>query len=144
MANEATITSSLVLKKGNVEYRSAPSSFKSDVTLEAGPSPGKITATIAGVDVDLTEVTSLGGLCRIQNQDTVTSSVNFLQVGMWDGVSFYPMLELLQGETYIYRIARNLGQEFGTGTGTTGSPINTLRLKTFNASIAVLVEIFNK
>jgi len=144
MANEATINSYLQIKKGNLDYSSRPTSFKATVTTEAGPSPGQVTVTQAGVNIDLTEITVPGGFCRIQNIDSVTSSTNYLEVGIWDGSSFYPLMELLQGESYVFRLARNLGEEFGVGTGTTGAGINTLRLKAFSASMSAVVEAFNK
>lgn len=144
MADEASVRSSLNIDKGNVSYRSNPTRFLADVGVEAGPSPGKITVTQEGVDVDLSEVTTPGGFCWVQNQDTVSSSTNFVEAGIWDGSTFYPLMELLQGEAYVFRLARNLTEEYGTGTGTTGASVNTFRLKSYNASVPVTVHAFSK
>lgn len=135
----------LQIKDGNLFYRPGSTTFKADLDGDAyGPTPGNLLVTVAGIDVDLSNLSSLGGWCRIQNLDEVASSANFLSIGAWDGVTFYPIHELLQGEFYICRLSRDLGEEFGTGTGTTGAAINTLRLKADNATIPVLVEAFNK
>ncbi len=72
------------------------------------------------------------------NQD----STNFVEFGIWDGTSFYPVGRLLAGESYVLRLSPNLGEEYGTGTGTTGEGINTLRFKADTASVNVLVEAF--
>jgi len=137
MANEATIRASLTIVNGNLNYRSFPSEFKADVAGTLGPTPGAFSATLAGVDVDFSELTT-PGLCRIANLD----STNFVEVGIWDGVSFYPFMDILAGEWWVYRIAASLTDEFGTGTGTTGPAINTLRIKADTAACNVVVEAF--
>lgn len=139
MADEAQIRSSLQIEVGKLEYQSKPTAFKADVSVAGGPTPGTILCTTDGTDVSLSELT-IPGLCRIQNLD----NANFVEVGIWDGVSYYPMMELLTGETFVFRLARDLGEEFGTGTGTTGAAINTLRIKADTASCEVLVEAFEK
>lgn len=139
MANEAQIRTSLQITIGNTEYRNQPTAFVADVSVGKGPTPGAFTATTAGTDTDLSELT-VPGLCRIQNLDTT----NFVEVGIWDGTTFYPMLDLLAGESYVLRLSANLSQEFVTGTGTVGASINTLRFKADTASVIVLVEAFEK
>ncbi len=139
MASEASIRTSLQIKSGKLEYRSQPTAFLADVSGSKGPTPGAIAATIAGVDVDLSELT-VNGLCRIMNLD----DTNFIEVGVWDGVSFYPMMDLLAGESFVFRLSADLGKEFGTGTGTTGTDVNTLRIKADTASCDVLVEAFER
>lgn len=147
MPNEATIQSSLqiLFPSGVADYRGQPTQFNADVGVDAGPYVGVKSVTQAGINIDLSALTSLGGFCRFHNQDTVASSTNYVEVGAWDGTAiFFPLLELLPGETYVVRLSRNLGEEFGTGTGTTGAGNNFLRLKAFNATVNVLVEAFNK
>lgn len=146
MANEAQVRSSLQILKqtGAIErinYQGKPTVFNADVTGVKGPSPGSVTATVAGTDVDFSEL-AVPALCRLQNQD----ATNFVEYGIWDpeGDKFYPLGELLPGETYVLRLSRNLQEEFGTGTGTTGADTNRLRLKADTASVNVLVEAFEK
>lgn len=141
MADEASIRSSLQITKGEIEYRSNPTQFLADVTGSKGPTPGAVTVTTAGTDIDFSELTT-PALCRIQNQD----STNFVEYGIWDpeGNTFYSLGEILPGETYVLRLSRFLQEEFGTaaGTGTTGADTNRLRFKAQVASINVLVEAF--
>ena len=140
MADEAQVRSSLQIVEGKVDYRSQPTVFLANVAAGTkGPTPGALTATVAGIDVSLTELTT-PGLCRIMNLD----GTNFVEVGIWDGSTFYPLMDLLAGETFVIRLSAALGQEFGTGTGTTGGPVNTLRIKADTASCDVLVEAFEK
>lgn len=138
MADEATVQTALQITIGDLTYNTTPISFTSDVpgTLLT-ISPGGFTVDTGGVDVDLSSLT-LPGLVIITNND----ATNFIQVGMFDFVTYYPMLEILAGEHYVYRLSRDLTEEFGTGTGTTGLPINTLRLKADTASCSVQVDAF--
>lgn len=140
MANEANIQANLRIRKDNITYSSNPGSFRADVDEGTGPVPGELVVTAAGKDVDLSGITT-PGLCRMQNR----SATEFVTVGIHDGASFFPMLELLPGESYIMRLYRDLGVEFtGTGTGTP-SDVNTLHLKvTGSTSARVLVEVFGK
>lgn len=144
MSGEAQVRASLqILKKtGEVEqinYQSKPTVFKADVAGTKGPSPGAVTVTVEGTDVDFGELTT-PALCRIQNQD----ATNFLEYGVWDpeGDTFYPLGEILPGESYVLRLSRYLQQEFGTGTGTTGAETNRLRLRADTASVNANVEAF--
>lgn len=141
MANEATVTSNLRIVAGNINYQSQPTSFRATVTGRKGPTPGAIAVSTAGTDVDLSELTT-PGLCRIQNLDTT----NYVQVGIWepDTSKYYPIMELLAGESYVFRLSRDVGEQYaGTGTGT-DTPNNTLRLKAFGAACNVVVEAFEK
>lgn len=143
MANEATIRSSLQIFKGTdpiqLQYLSRPDSFTATVTGAKGPVPGAIQATIAGVDVDFSELTQ-PGLCRIVNLD----ATNFVTWGIWDPeiAKFFPLGEILPGEFYVIRLSRLLSAELGTGAGTTGPNTNKLRLKADTASVNVSVEAF--
>ena len=140
MANEAEVRSSLQITGGDTEYRSQPTTFLADVSdVTKGPTPGLVVATVAGVDVDLSLLT-VPGLCRIQNKD----DTNFIEVGIWDGVTFYPLMDFLPGESFPIRLSASLGDEFGTGTGTSGPSINTLRIKADTAPCNVIVEAFEK
>lgn len=143
MASEAEIRASLQIRTtdGEIEYGSRPTTFTGDITGRKGPTPGAITVSIAGTDVDFSEL-STPGYARIQNQDLT----NRVDVGIWDpetGV-FYPMLELLPGESYIIRISRIFPGEYGTdpAVGSTGPNTNRLRIRANVASCVVLVEAF--
>ena len=138
MANEAKASVNLVIDKGNMNYRSTPTDFQVSVTTAKGPSPGAITATVAGVDVDLSELAS-PGLCRIRNLD----ATNFVMVGLWDGTEFYPLFDLGPGEHYLIKLSLYLGYSFGVGTGTTDAG-HTLRIKADTASCVVVVEAFDR
>jgi len=145
MADEATITVGLSIVSGHLDYQSRPASFVADVAGSKGPVPGAISASSFGTDVDLSELTQ-PGLCRVQNLD----ATNVLEVGAWDptALRYYPILELLPGESYVFRLSRNLSEEYGTGTGTgtlaagTGNRLR-LRKSTGGAgTINALVEAF--
>jgi hypothetical protein len=140
MANEAQVRSSLQIINSPLHYQSQPTAFTADVTGIKGPCPGAFAASILGTDVDLSELTT-PGLCRIMNLD----DTNFIEFGIWDpeALKFYPLGEVLPGETYVLRLSRNLAQEYaGTGTGTTGPETNTLRIRADTAPCNALVEAF--
>lgn len=141
MANEAQIRSSLQILKDPLEYRSQPTVFNADVTGIKGPVPGAITASTAGTDVDLSELT-VPGFCRLQNLD----STNLVDFGIWDPESdlFYPLGELQPGEVYVIRLSRNLSSEYGTtpSEGTVGPNTNRFRIKAYVAAVDVVVEAF--
>lgn len=141
MADEVSIRNSLQISDSPMDYRSQPTQFLGDIaaTDPKGPCPGSFTATVAGTDCDLSELTT-PGYCRFQNQD----DTNFVTFGIWDpeGEVFYPLGEILPGETYVLRLSRDLAWEFGTGTGTTGAETNRLRFKADTAPLNVLVEAF--
>lgn len=142
MADEATLNISLQITKDNLQYRSNPTGFKADVSGNSGPTPGTITVTQAGTDVDLSELTT-PGLCRIQNLSTEYE----IEVGVWnpDQSEFYPVMALLPGESYVIRLSTSINREYeGTGTGTSAEA-NTLRIKVLTGVTAkVLVEAFDR
>ena len=135
MANEATVRSSLQIKVGNLTYQSQPTAFLADVSSANGPTPGVVAATTTGVNVSLSALTT-PGLCRVMNLD----STNYVILGVYDGASFFPLMELLPGESYVFRLYRNFGDEF-VGTGTP-SDVNTLRVMGVGGTCNVLVEAF--
>ncbi len=139
MSDEATIRNSLEIQTTNLSYRSYPTSFQVDVSGEKGPAPGAFTATVAGVNVDLTELT-VPGLCRVANLD----ATNYVNLGVWDPEigTFYPLMEIGPGEYWVFRLSRDLFGEYGTGAGTIGPNTNQLRIKSNTASCNVVVEAF--
>lgn len=147
MADEARITSSLqIIKRAEdgtilLDARPQPTTFTADVAGVKGPTPGAITVSTAGTDVDLSELT-VPGLCRFMNND----DVNFVTYGIWDptGVVFYPLGELLPGESYVIRLSRDIEEEFGTGDPGTAvqDTDNKLRFKASVAAVVVTVEAY--
>lgn len=145
MANEANLTCSLSIQKQDgsgrllIDYNGRPSNFRADVTGTKGPCVGAIRVPTAGVDVNFSELTT-PGLCRLHNQD----ATNFVEYGIREPATgfFYPLGEILPGESYILRLSRNLQEEYtNTGTGTS-APTNFFHLKANTAACNVLVEAF--
>ena len=141
MADEATVRTSLTIKKGSLFYTSQPSAFTATQTGEGGPTPGQLMIPTTGRSIYLTEL-STPGLCRIQNLD----DTNYVEWGIFDTLTnkFHPLGELLPGETYVFRLSRNLSEQYtGSGTGTT-APENYWHFKANFAACPVLVEAFEK
>lgn len=140
MADEITVRMSLQVVKDNLSYQSQPSSFRADlVGTAAGPTPGAIIVPTAGYDVPFTGL-STPGWVRLLNLD----QTNFVQWGLYeiDIARFRPIGELGPGEQAVFKLSRNLQEEYsGSGTGTTG-PENYFRLKADTAQCVVLVEAF--
>lgn len=144
MADEARIVSSLQIISGKVDYQSKPTSFTADVAGEKGPSPGAVSVLGTGTDIDFSQLED-PGLCRIQNLD----DDNYLTYGIWDPElsKFYPLGELLPGETFVLRLSRLLQEEVGTGTGTDSEEApasNRLRFYANASTSNVLVEAFER
>ena len=142
MASEITVRGSLYIKKGNKTYQSQPQSFTADLaaTIAKGPVPGAIAVSVLGTNVDLSELVN-PSWCFISNPDTA----NTIEVGIWNGVDFYPMLDVGPGQGYPVRLSDNLFEEYHeTGTGTTGAAINTLRLRARPAAGVAVIEAFEK
>lgn len=141
MSNEATISISFSISKGNIQYQNHPKSFRADVDDGHGPLPGAFEVPVAGIDVDLSAIPS-PGLCMLYNMD----DTNFVQYGIQDyntGV-FYPLGEILPGEFYPIRLSRNLGQDYpDSGTGT-GPEVHMLHFKADTAACWVRVDAFGK
>lgn len=114
MANEATIQHSIVISKDNLKFRPAPVNFRSNVSGTKGPVPGAVRVSVLGTDIDFSELTT-PGIVRITN----ISLLYFVEFGVYNGSTFFPVGELLPGESYIFRFSRYLNQGYvGTGTGT--------------------------
>src|SRR6185436_9880011 len=148
MSNEARINSSLQIRivSGTVtelDYQSRPNSFNGDVSVANGPTPGGITASLLGTVVDLSQLAS-PGYCWIANMDPT----NYVEVGVYDpdANEFYPMLEILPGQSYPLLLSRFLGQEFGTslpGTSAVGTGIQ-LMIKAVGGACNVRVDAFDR
>jgi hypothetical protein len=138
---DISVRNTLIYKKNNVDYARSASFTVSISGTEDGPAPGAVRVTLAGVNVDLSKFTT-PGMCRIENTDG--TAANIIDVGIWDPETstFYPLAEVIPGEAYVLRLSRNLAEESGTGTGTSGPATNTLRLKAQVAACNAVVEAF--
>lgn len=142
MANEISVRSSLQIKNGNLTYLGQPTAFTANMVGTKGPTPGYVSATAAGVSVSLAALSILGGMCRIMNDDIAGT---ILEYGIYDTVThkFYPLGEALAGETYILRLSRYLGAEFGTSPGTHTTGTTSLYVKGIGQAVNCLVEAFD-
>lgn len=144
MASEIQFRASLQIRVGQQDYRSSPTSFTDDVSSAAdagiGPTPGRITVSTMGTDVDLSELTT-PGYVWMHNTD----SDNACDWGIYDPEQdrFYPVGRLGPGQFCQFFLSPLFGQEYypATGTGTTG-PTNTLRLRAQTASVVMRVDAF--
>lgn len=137
MANEITVASNMRVAKGNLNYTSSPSGFRVTMTGLGGPTPGGILVAVTGTNINLTALTT-PGMCRILNLDTT----NFVTLGVYDAASFYPLLEIGPGESYVFKLSRYVNEEFiGTGTN---ADANNLRLMADTAECLVVIEAFEK
>jgi len=141
MANEATIRTSLKIAKGNLQYQSLPTTFIADVSEGTGPTPGEISISTSGTDIDLSQV-DVPGLAFIQNRD----DTNYVDYGIYDPETFkfYPLGRLYPGEGFPIRISPRIQEEYGTGTGSIGPGTNRLRFQAHNSSCRVLVNVFGE
>ncbi len=138
MSDEIRVTSSLFIAKDNLTYNSLPTAFTANMSGSGGPSPGVLNVTTSGRNVSFSELTS-AGLMRIQNQSTTVA----VRWGVHDGATFHPVGKLLPGETYIFRLDPDLGEEEAdTGTGTSAA-INSFYVKAVGGTAKVLVEAFD-
>lgn len=136
MANEAKLQISLQITNGDFQYRPmGPTAYFADVMGKKGPTPGAISVSTTGTDVSLSQLTQ-PGLVVVQNLDLT----NYVFGGIYDGVSFFPLFEVLPGEVYVWRFYRFLGSEW-IGTGTPAD-VNTFRLRADTAACNVFVGAF--
>lgn len=153
MANEVTVVSSLLILSGKVQARPQPTTFRADCDplTAKGPTPGAVACSLIGTLIDLSQLTT-PGFCRFQNlYNTDNGATNaYIEVGIYDQTAavnkFYPLFELMPGETFILRLSRFIGQEFGTaasGTAAAGSD-NRLMAKSVNVVQNLLVEAYQR
>lgn len=145
MADEARITSNLTIRKltstGGIQlqYISQPGSFQANVTGTKGPVPGAMSVSVYGTNVDFSQLTT-PALCRIMNLD----SSAYLTYGIWDETDdeFLALGEVLPLESYVIRLSRALGQQYGTGTTQYSVNAHKLRLVSSSGTINAVVEAF--
>lgn len=139
MSNEIKVRASLAVNNPaqNLRYQNQPQGFSANMLGSAGPTPGDLLVSTAGTQVNFSQLTIMGGWCRIANKDLI----NYVEIGIEANNIFYPLLELLPGEQIVIRLSRHIQQEaVGTGTyaGTT-----SLLLRAEGAPVRVVVEAFD-
>jgi hypothetical protein len=139
MANEAVIFAGLQITNGDWHVPVGIMSYNDDVVGIKGPTPGALAVSVAGVNVDLSQLTT-PGWCKITNLDPT----NFIEWGVWDPetTKFYPVGEIPAGKWIVFKFSRNVAWEYGAGTGTSGPETNVLRLRADTAACNVSVEAY--
>lgn len=145
MSNEARMPGGVQIRKTSgtvvlLDHRPAFNPYNVDVSAVNGPSPGAVTVTTSGTDIDLSQITE-PGLCEIVNR----SSDQLVTFGLWDSQnhSFYSFGELNPGEGIAFRFSQDFGErDDGAGTGTTTSSTVTLRFYSTDANAVVYIGAF--
>lgn len=149
MANEITVVSHAQITKRDsdtgvtqIDWSCRPVTFQADFNGTKGPTPGSILVSPYGTTVDLSQIDTRG-LCRIHNTDLL----NYITWGIMDPETskYYPIGKVKPGESYVFRLADELGYEYGTGSGTsaTGPNTNRFRMRANAAYCQVIVEAFD-
>jgi len=138
MANEISISTTIRIKKGNLNYSPPAARFTEDLSDDKGPTPGFLTISVDGENVTFGELATPGRV-RIQNLDPD----NYVEFGVHDGSLFHPLGEVLPGTEATFRFSRNLGEELtvAPGTGST-APVNYFFIKADTAPCGVIVDAF--
>lgn len=151
MADEAQIRLGLRIVRAPLDYQSNPTAFTMDVLNSSPPIPGKIVATPAGVDLDLTNlgVPGLIWLMNMSTQDFVTWGVVDPDTDKFLPVGELPIANASTGgKPFLHNLSRYLYTGFsgaigtGTGTGTLGHPA-TLRFYSNDVDCEVFVAAFD-
>lgn len=147
MANEITVSSTLRVTKGDLDYQSRPTSLKADLTTARPPGPGLVYCPSNIVTVVSFANLANPGWCRIQNLGDDAGLSQYIDVGMYDSTNliFLPMLELLNGDSYCVRLSRNLGEvdSVPAPTGTSVYTRASLAILSLGYNIKALVEAFD-
>jgi len=145
MAREASVRIGLNIRKlsGSITLmdENISAGFTADVDGTKGPTPGALTIPTGGKAVSFEEL-STPSLCVLKNSD----ATNYVSYGIYDPQTdvYYPLGELLPGESYVLRLSRDLQEEYvGTGTGTTAAN-NQFFMKADGADVEVTVKAFEK
>lgn len=142
MANEVSINFNAAVRVPSAMPRSYGFTIQRNCLSYQGPSPGFLTATTTGIQIDTSKITNLSfGIF------TNLSTTARLQLGVKDTSSgnFEPFAELDPLESWPIPLARILGTEEtgGAGTGTAGSG-GVLWAKGVGASVDLVAELFGR
>lgn len=140
MSKEFSIRTSMLVKAGNLSYQ-RQSSFTGNLVaiVPKGVVPGSILCSITGTQIDFSQLTT-PAYCVLTNLD----ALNYVTYGVYDSDTntFFPLGEILPGESYVLRLSRFLHEEYpGTGTGVSAST-NRLMIRAEVAACNVLIEAF--
>lgn len=147
MSGEITVSATLKVKMGNLDYQSRPTQLKADLVTARPPGPGQVYCPANVVTSVSFANMSNPGWCRIQNLGDDAGLSQYVDVGMYDTVNgiFLPMIELLNGDSYPVRLSRNLG-EVDSVPAPTGTSVYTravLAILSLGYDVKVLVEAFD-
>lgn len=136
----AQVNVSVRIVQGNLTYQNQPTAFSPAVNGTNGPTPGATTISTNGTDVTFSQLDSLGGLCVLRNIDPT----NYVTVGIRDKTSneFYPLMDILPGETYPIRLSKDLGKE-EAGTGTFSGSNAVFHAKSNTANVILTIDAFD-
>lgn len=139
----ARVSTSLQINQGNLNYQSQPGAFVPTITFANGPNgptPGTVTISVNGTDITFSQLTAMGGLCRLMNLDPTST----ICVGARDKTSneFYPVMDLKPGENFIIRLSADLGKE-ELGTGTFSGSNSVFHCKAVGANANMQVDAFD-
>lgn len=125
MAREIQLRLSMGVRRNNLLTAPHTFNFSADMAGQAGPTPGLVVLAPGGTEVDLSLLTTPGWTAFANLEPDGGSRIEF---GVWDPETskFYPVTELEPGEGEVISLSRALFWEYGTGTGTVGSPTNRL------------------
>lgn len=105
MAKELSVGSVLKVTNGKLIYTSQPNQFVADQAVCNGPSPGAVTASHSGTgtNISLAQL-AVPAMTRIMNLDPT----NYVTIGLVVSSVFYPLAEVLPGESYVLRLSRTV------------------------------------
>lgn len=130
---------SVSITKNSLRYNPAPAQFQITMNGQKGVSPGAITVSQAGTDVDFPNLVT-PGFAMLKNLD----DLNWVEYGIRDPAThvFYPLGKIDPGQEWPIYFSPNLREDYyNTGTGTTG-PINHFHMKAHGGPVNVSVEAF--
>lgn len=139
MANEISVSVSLQINNGNLQYQSRPTAYQDDQGSARGATPGLTQVSTSGTDIDFSKLTT-PGYCWLQNLD----STNYVTLGVYepDTDFFYPVIELPPGaKPQLFKLSRFLVRE-STGTGTLVGYNSRLQLRANGGICDVRVDCF--
>lgn len=138
MASEISVQNVITIRNGTLRHQTQGGSYRLDMASVGGPTPGMLSVPTTGIDIDLSELSSVG-LCELTNLD----STNSVDVGIHDGSLFHPFMRLPPGgKPFTVPLSPEIGvEEDVPGTGTS-AVVNTLFLRGVGGTCKVVVNAF--
>lgn len=141
MSNQLRIQASLQIVNGDFQWSNQPTGITANQAGVPGTFVGAVLVSQNGTDINLSNLTTPGGWCRIFNTDPT----NYVTYGVRDPDTnkFYPVGELLAGEFVIIRLSRLLGADIA-GTGSAEFQSDKLfHFEAHGASLYVQIDAMN-